>query len=103
MDEEKTRIWYEAMERHDFHFTGDMAAGFSQVRVYGDTPSFLGVPVAWEAEELEGADVAFVGNKVPLGHNTLSRFSSCLRANPHFQRDRSGYVQHVRIRLHGDE
>jgi arginase family enzyme len=61
MDDEKRKIWYEAMERHDFHFAGDLSAGFSQIRVYGDTPSFLGVPVAWEAKELEGADVAFVG------------------------------------------
>jgi arginase family enzyme len=61
MDKNQRKIWYEAVERPDFHFAGDPEAGFAQIRIYGDTPSFLGVPVAWEADELEGADVVFVG------------------------------------------
>ena len=61
MDEKLRKIWYEAMERHDFHFAGDPSSGFVQGRIYGDTPSFLGVPIAWEADQLEGADVVFVG------------------------------------------
>ncbi|MBL7063413.1 MAG: arginase family protein [Anaerolineae bacterium] len=38
-----------------------LEAAFIRPRVYGDTPSFMELPVAWDADDLKGADAIFVG------------------------------------------
>jgi len=60
MDERKKKIWKELTSRPEF-FNYDSTLTTTQLRINGDTPSFLGLPIAWEAKELEGADIVFVG------------------------------------------
>jgi arginase family enzyme len=60
VDERTKRIWEEAMSRPDWHMAS-VEGALLRPRIYADVPSFMEVPIAWKAEDLEGADVAFVG------------------------------------------
>jgi agmatinase len=60
LDERLKRLWVETALQEEFHMY-EPTFGVYQVRINGDTPSFMGVPVAVSAEELKGSDVAFIG------------------------------------------
>jgi arginase family enzyme len=61
MDERKKQIWLEAESRPDHHIDGDLAGAFIKPRIYGDTASFMEVPVGYSPEDLEGADAVVIG------------------------------------------
>ncbi|MEE9230341.1 MAG: agmatinase family protein [Acidobacteriota bacterium] len=62
MDEGVKKHWREESSRPEFYGEpADRALTMMRPRVYGDTPSFLEVAVAWEPKDLEGADAVFLG------------------------------------------
>jgi arginase family enzyme len=61
MDERIMKIWYAAEMDPEFHISGDLEGLVMKRRIYGDTPSFMEAPIAYTPEDLEGADVVFVG------------------------------------------
>jgi arginase family enzyme len=62
MDEQLKKLWKEAASRPEyFGEPAQPALRAVRPRVYGDTPSFLEAPVAWEPADLEGVDAAFLG------------------------------------------
>jgi len=60
ISDELDRKWGEAASAADFHMYDD-SGGFMQFRIHDDVPTMLQVPIAWEAEDLQGADAVFVG------------------------------------------
>jgi arginase family enzyme len=75
MDERKKKIWKELTSKPEF-FNYDADLGMTQLRIDRETPSFLNLPIAWNAKELEGADIAFVGFPWEgLRHETPSTWS----------------------------
>ncbi len=56
MDEKLRKAW---SEMNDTPY--DVVSGMVRPRIHSDVPSFIDVPVAWEAADLEGLDAAFVG------------------------------------------
>jgi arginase family enzyme len=62
MDREIQDYWIEAQERPSYYMADDLGlARYGQPRIDANTPSFLEVPIACEAGDLEGADVAIIG------------------------------------------
>jgi arginase family enzyme len=59
MDAKKRKIWLEA-EKNLHSEGGGEAAGW-RPRIYGDTPSFMEVPIAYTPEDLASADAVFIG------------------------------------------
>ncbi|RLA41846.1 MAG: hypothetical protein DRR06_15400 [Gammaproteobacteria bacterium] len=56
MDDEMKKMWSE-MDGTPY----DSMAGILRPRIHSDVPSFIDVPVAYEASDLEGLDVGFIG------------------------------------------
>lgn len=56
MDEKLKKAW---SEMNDLPY--DVVGGMVRPRIHSDVPSFIDVPVAWEAADLQGLDAAFVG------------------------------------------
>jgi arginase family enzyme len=61
MDERKRKMWLEAEMKPEFHIAGEPEGASWKPRIYGDTPSFMEAPIAYSPEDLEGADVVFMG------------------------------------------
>ncbi|MEE9229074.1 MAG: arginase family protein, partial [Acidobacteriota bacterium] len=62
MDERLMEFWKKAASESSYYGEpADAALTAMRPRVYGDTPSFMEAPVAWEASELRGADAVFIG------------------------------------------
>jgi agmatinase len=60
MDKKLKKLWETLGSRPEFQ-VHDPIGGAYRLRVHDDVPSFMEVPIAWNARELEGADVAFLG------------------------------------------
>ena len=61
MDESVRKFWLEAEEQPEYHFAGDVMGAFLKPRIYGDTASFMEVPIGYNPEDLQGADAVFIG------------------------------------------
>jgi arginase family enzyme len=76
-DEEKKK-WKRAYESEEWH-TYDPTGNFVELRIHDDVPSMLGTSIAWEAEEMLGADAVFVG--IPfegfIGSGNGNSWASC--------------------------
>lgn len=61
MDEHIRQLWLKAEMQPEFHIAGNPAGEHYKPRLYDDVPSFMEAPIAYNPEDLEGADVAFMG------------------------------------------
>ncbi len=59
MDEKIRQIWLAAEK--EFYSLEGLAESVYQPRIHGDVPSFMEVPVAFNPEDLVGADAVFLG------------------------------------------
>lgn len=61
MDDKKRKMWLEAEINPEFHIAGDLEGASWKPRINGDTPSFMEAPIAYNRDDLEGADAVFIG------------------------------------------
>ncbi len=52
------------MDNHDGCFPAGSLTEVMVPRVYGDTPSMMEVPIAYEPDDLAGADAVFLGKQL---------------------------------------
>ena len=78
LSESMKEKWLEISNSDDFHIS-DPAFSFIELRIHDDVPSMLQAPIAWEPEDMIGADAVFVGipweGGIPTGDGRS--FASC--------------------------
>jgi len=60
LDKSLKNWWAEAAMKEEFHIQ-DSAFGNLQLRIHSDVPSFIGAPIAFNADELENTDAVIIG------------------------------------------
>ncbi|MBW2368012.1 MAG: arginase family protein [Deltaproteobacteria bacterium] len=63
LNEDMKKKWLEIASSEDFHMH-DPVLSLMELRIHDDVPSMMQAPIAWETEDLTGADAVFVG--IPL-------------------------------------
>ncbi|MBW2367902.1 MAG: arginase family protein [Deltaproteobacteria bacterium] len=78
LSESMKKKWLEISNSEDFHVS-DPAFSFIELRIHDDVPTMMQTPIAWDAEDMIGADAVFIGipweGGVPAGDG--SSFVSC--------------------------
>jgi arginase family enzyme len=92
MDEKMKEYWMNIGTQEEFSVY-DTVGAMLRPRIHNDIPSFMEVPIAWKAEELEVADAVFLG--IPwegMIHLAPLMWASCgpRPANPDAFEERSG-------------